>query len=84
MNTNDPQKNLDASSIVTTLTLPVDGMTCASCVARVEKTLKHLEGVENATVNLATEKATIRFHSSQVSLNALEEAVAKAKQLAAV
>ena len=37
-----------------TLTLPVAGMTCASCVARVEKALKKVPGVTAARVNLAT------------------------------
>ena len=41
-------------------TLGVEGMTCASCVARVEKALLRVPGVAGATVNLATEKATIR------------------------
>lgn len=40
-------------------TLSIEGMTCASCVGRVEKALKKVEGVENAEVNLATEKAMI-------------------------
>jgi Cu+-exporting ATPase len=43
------------------LTLDVDGMTCASCVFRVEKALKKLPGVEAVSVNLATEKASIRY-----------------------
>src|SRR5688572_17573279 len=43
------------------LTIGVDGMTCASCVARVERALKKVTGVDNATVNLATEKATVTF-----------------------
>ncbi len=37
-------------------TLEIEGMTCASCVGRVEKALKSVEGVESAHVNLATEK----------------------------
>ena len=41
--------------------LGVQGMTCASCVARVERVLKKQPGVANATVNLATEKASIEF-----------------------
>jgi Cu+-exporting ATPase len=44
-----------------TLTLPVEGMTCASCVTRVEKALKSVRGVEDASVNLATEKVTLAF-----------------------
>ncbi|MFM7271720.1 MAG: heavy metal translocating P-type ATPase [Actinomycetes bacterium] len=39
--------------------LPIVGMTCASCVARVEKGLARVPGVESATVNLATERATV-------------------------
>jgi Cu+-exporting ATPase len=41
------------------LELPIEGMTCASCVARIERFLKKTPGVEDATVNLATERATI-------------------------
>src|SRR5512135_3034456 len=40
--------------------LKVEGMTCASCVARVEKALRKVPGVEEASVNLATETATIQ------------------------
>src|SRR6185295_18590627 len=43
------------------LALPVEGMTCASCVNRIERFLKKTPGVEDAAVNLATEVATIRF-----------------------
>lgn len=43
------------------LDLIVDGMTCASCVGRVEKALSAVDGVKSATVNLATEKAHIRM-----------------------
>ncbi len=43
------------------VTLPIEGMTCASCVNRIERFLKKTEGVQEASVNLATERATIRF-----------------------
>ena len=43
----------------TTFTLPISGMTCASCVGRVEKSLARVPGVENVAVNLATEAATV-------------------------
>lgn len=39
--------------------IPITGMTCAACVATVEKTLKNIEGVKDVVVNLASEKATI-------------------------
>lgn len=42
-----------------TVSLPIVGMTCASCVGRVEKALNRVEGVEKATVNLATERADV-------------------------
>ncbi|WP_336691524.1 heavy metal translocating P-type ATPase [Delftia acidovorans] len=44
--------------------LPVQGMTCASCVGRVERALRKLPGVQEAVVNLATEKASIRFEGA--------------------
>ena len=45
---------------MSTLTLAVDGMTCASCAARIEKRLNRIDGV-HATVNFATEQASIDF-----------------------
>lgn len=42
-------------------TFPISGMTCAACVARVEKALKSVPGVIDASVNLATEKATVEY-----------------------
>jgi Cu+-exporting ATPase len=42
--------------------LPIEGMTCASCVNRIERFLRETDGVETASVNLATELATIRYH----------------------
>ncbi|HSL75988.1 MAG TPA: heavy metal translocating P-type ATPase, partial [Candidatus Limnocylindrales bacterium] len=41
--------------------LPIDGMTCGSCVNRIERFLRATDGVQDATVNLATETATIRY-----------------------
>jgi len=58
-------------------TLPVEGMTCASCVSRVEKALSAIPGVSEASVNLATEAATVRADQG-VALNALRAAVEKA------
>ncbi len=49
-------------------------MTCASCVSRVEKALKTVPGVKAASVNIATERATVRIVSGTSAL-ALEEAV---------
>lgn len=54
---------------------PVEGMTCASCVNRIERYLRKVEGVEEATVNLATETATVRFDPERVDLERLRAAV---------
>lgn len=59
------------------ITLPIAGMSCASCVAKVEKALKSVPGVIDASVNLATEKATVRVAPSQVAVEKLKEAVRK-------
>jgi P-type Cu+ transporter len=61
-----------------TITVPVEGMTCASCVLRVEKALKKVEGVSAATVNLATEQTTITFDPLRVTLERLNKAVSDA------
>ncbi|HTY57821.1 MAG TPA: heavy metal translocating P-type ATPase [Bacteroidota bacterium] len=61
-----------------TITVPVEGMTCASCVLRVEKALKKVDGVSGATVNLATEETTITFDPLKVSLERLRAAVSDA------
>ena len=55
--------------------LPVEGMTCASCVARVEKTLKTVPGVETANVNLASESVSLVFDPSQTNLARLASSV---------
>ncbi|MEP0805905.1 MAG: copper-translocating P-type ATPase [Chloroflexota bacterium] len=50
------------------LTLPITGMTCANCVATVERNLKKLDGVQNAVVNLSSERATVEFDASKLKL----------------
>jgi P-type Cu+ transporter len=59
------------------LDLPVRGMTCASCANRVERNLNQLEGVD-ATVNFATEKASVVYDPDLVETGQLLEAVAAA------
>ncbi|WP_261534446.1 heavy metal translocating P-type ATPase [Burkholderia multivorans] len=60
-----------------TVLLDIDGMTCASCVSRVEKALAKVAGVTHASVNLATERATVEA-SADVSAARLAEAVEQA------
>ncbi|MDR1839805.1 MAG: heavy metal translocating P-type ATPase, partial [Treponema sp.] len=61
-----------------TETLSIGGMTCAACSARVEKAIRKLEGVENAIVNLATEKAKVVYDAKVLRLSTIKEAVTKA------
>lgn len=57
------------------LSLPIEGMTCASCVNRIARFLKKTPGVEEASVNLATEVATIRYLPASVGRGELVAAV---------
>ena len=59
---------------MTEITLELEGMTCASCAARIERGLNGLEGVQ-ASVNLATEQAAVRFDESSLGVDALLAAV---------
>jgi Cu+-exporting ATPase len=58
--------------------LPIEGMTCASCVRRVEKSLAKVPGVADANVNFATEQAVVRFDPVVADLGDLRAAVEKA------
>ncbi len=59
-------------------TIGIEGMTCASCVARVEKALKSLDGISEASINLATEDAVIRYKPGHVSEEAIKNAIEQA------
>jgi Cu+-exporting ATPase len=60
------------------LTLPIDGMTCASCSNRVERFLRKTDGVVEANVNLATEQARVSYDPSRVGREELVHAVVAA------
>ena len=60
------------------ITLPIEGMTCASCVLRVEKALKKIDGVQDAIVNLANEQAQVKIDPEKVDIEKLKEAVERA------
>ncbi|HEX3723600.1 MAG TPA: cation transporter, partial [Nitrolancea sp.] len=68
----------DPAADVQELTFPVEGMTCASCVRRVEKSLTKLPGVREASVNLASENAKVVFDGSVVGLEQFQGAIEKA------
>ncbi len=55
---------------------PIKGIHCASCVRVLERALKKVEGVSDATVNLATEKATVTYDDKECTLKQMESAVA--------
>ena len=57
--------------------LSIRGMTCAACAQRIEKTVRKLSGIGQATVNLASEKLFVEYDSAVVQLPAIKEAVAK-------
>jgi P-type Cu+ transporter len=60
------------------LQLDIEGMHCASCVSNVERSLKQVEGVQDCSVNLASERAHLRVDPSKVRLEQLQHAVAAA------
>jgi len=57
------------------ISLPIEGMTCASCVARVEKSIAKIEGVTDVAVNLATEKATFNIDKGKTGIVEIKKVV---------
>ncbi len=60
------------------VTIPIGGMTCASCSARIEKVVGRLDGVEKVSVNLATEKADVFYLPEKVRLSAIKKSITDA------
>ncbi|MDI6655669.1 MAG: heavy metal translocating P-type ATPase, partial [Candidatus Hydrothermarchaeota archaeon] len=60
---------------VAKVTIPISGMSCASCVEKIEKKLRSVGSVINASVNLATEKAMVEYFADQVSISELKKAI---------
>ncbi len=58
--------------------LPIKGMTCANCVATIERNVKKVEGVEDSIVNLSTEKATIGYDPTRTNLAAIVARIQRA------
>ncbi len=65
------------SSTLKHIELPIEGMTCAACAARIEKNLNKLSGVE-ASVNFANEKAHVNYDETQIKTDALIHTIEKA------
>ncbi len=53
------------------IVLPVSGMTCANCVATIERNLKKLDGVESAVVNLSSERATVSYNPEHLQIEGI-------------
>ncbi|WP_293910848.1 heavy metal-associated domain-containing protein, partial [Deinococcus sp.] len=71
----DTVRDVGYEPVTATAELGVQGMTCANCVGRVERALGKVDGVLSASVNLATERATVQYLPSAVSLGQLKAAV---------
>ncbi len=71
-------KDIGYEPITQTLELGVTGMTCAACVGRVERALKKVDGVLEASVNLATERATVKLVPAQSGAAHLKRAIREA------
>ena len=67
-----------------TVSFPIEGMTCASCVNRISRYLRGVDGVSEADVNLATESATVAFAPSRMGLPELAAAVEAAGYVARI
>ena len=61
-----------------TIQIPVEGMNCAACVARVEKAIAAVEGVSDSVVNLAIERATVTYNPHRTSTGAVVAAIREA------
>ncbi len=61
-----------------TVVLPIEGMSCASCVAKIEKSLSGLDGVSMAAVNFGTEKAVVKYDPGLLDMDDFKLAVASA------
>jgi len=71
-------KDLGYGAKLERITLPIQGMSCASCVNKVEKALKSVRGVIQVSVNLATERASVEYIPEEVAINDLKKVVHEA------
>lgn len=62
---------------IETASIPIGGMTCAACAARIENVISRKPGVRNTSVNFATETATVEFDPKSIDREGLEEAIRK-------
>jgi len=77
MNITSTLNTPSAAAALTEWQLPIEGMSCASCVARVERSLANIDGVQDVSVNFATEQASVKARGD-VGVDTLKAAVTKA------
>ncbi len=77
-NSEVPTKDIKGRDDRGKITIPIQGMYCASCVEKVENALNEVEGVVTASVNLATERATVQYRPDEASIAELMEAIRRA------
>ena len=70
-----PTTAVKAVPSAASVTIPIEGMSCASCVARIEDGLRSMPGVSNASVNLATERATVEYHPQRATPSSIAETI---------
>ena len=68
----------DGEETIREVSIPISGMTCASCAKAIEKSISKLNGIKEVSVNLANEKARVVYDSSQVRLSEIKNAIIKA------
>ncbi|ADQ05501.1 heavy metal translocating P-type ATPase [Caldicellulosiruptor owensensis OL] len=68
----------DGEETIREVSIPISGMTCASCARAIEKSISKLNGIREVSVNLASEKARVVYDSSQVRLSEIKNAIIKA------
>ena len=66
------------TKMTTSVTLPVQGMTCATCASRIERVVGKLPGIVTASVNLATEQADVSFDPGTVGASEIADAITRA------
>ncbi len=68
----------DDVSPMKTATIPIGGMTCTACAKAIERAVGKLPGIGEASVNFATEKATVRYDSAKTRLSEIKASITKA------
>lgn len=68
----------DKTDTIREVTIPISGMTCASCANAIEKSIRKLNGIKEVNVNFATEKARIVYDSTGTRISEIKDAISKA------